>query len=208
MNREELFNIVKERPRTTVILKDGSKRRLVVFNDILYALAKGRRNYGLPIEAEVIERIVGSKTKKSDDEMEFNLIQKFRKQALKATHTNDFIAKCIALPESMNQWIADGKKSAYDYSITTGCRITGDLVSIETIAKKIMNDESFKRAIANKDNYKTGRFEFNGYDGSIELRKNDDGTFQGWFSKEFRNCGNGYYYLLINDKYFIGYDVD
>ena len=28
------------------------------------------------------------------------------------------------------------------------------------------------------------------------------------FSKEYRNCGNGYYYLLINDEYVIGYDVD
>ena len=28
------------------------------------------------------------------------------------------------------------------------------------------------------------------------------------FSKEFRNCGNGYYYLLINDEYMIGYDID
>ena len=31
---------------------------------------------------------------------------------------------------------------------------------------------------------------------------------RGYFAKEFRNCGNGYYYLLINDNYFIGYDVD
>jgi len=28
------------------------------------------------------------------------------------------------------------------------------------------------------------------------------------FSEEFRGCGNGYYYLLINDENFIGYDID
>ena len=28
------------------------------------------------------------------------------------------------------------------------------------------------------------------------------------FSKEYRNCGNGYYYLLINDEFMIGYDID
>lgn len=28
------------------------------------------------------------------------------------------------------------------------------------------------------------------------------------FSKEYRNCGNGYYYLLINDTYVIGCDID
>lgn len=26
--------------------------------------------------------------------------------------------------------------------------------------------------------------------------------------KEYRNCGNGYYYLLINDDFMIGYDID
>lgn len=26
--------------------------------------------------------------------------------------------------------------------------------------------------------------------------------------KEYRNCGNGYYYLLINDNSMIGYDID
>lgn len=26
--------------------------------------------------------------------------------------------------------------------------------------------------------------------------------------KEYRDCGNGYYYLLINDKFMIGYDID
>ena len=28
------------------------------------------------------------------------------------------------------------------------------------------------------------------------------------FSKEYRGCLNGYYYLMINDEFMIGYDVD
>ena len=35
-----------------------------------------------------------------------------------------------------------------------------------------------------------------------------NGEMAAGFSKEYRNCGNGYYYLLINDEYMIGYDID
>lgn len=34
------------------------------------------------------------------------------------------------------------------------------------------------------------------------------GDIHGGFSKERRNCLNGFYYLLINDSNFIGYDID
>ena len=59
------------------------------------------------------------------------------------------------------------------------------------------------------------RFNFRGYDGSlwVEVYDKDDGYHQAGdlkagFSKEFRNCGNGYYYLLINEQTFIGCDID
>ena len=36
----------------------------------------------------------------------------------------------------------------------------------------------------------------------------ENGDMAAGFGKEFRNCGNGYYYLLVNDEYMIGYDID
>ena len=41
----------------------------------------------------------------------------------------------------------------------------------------------------------------------IEHKKRE-GMFFGYLSLEYKGCGNGYYYLLINDDNFIGYDVD
>ena len=35
-----------------------------------------------------------------------------------------------------------------------------------------------------------------------------NGDVKAGFCKEYRNCGNGYYYLLINDTYVIGCDID
>jgi hypothetical protein len=154
--------------------------------------------------------LVLPKTKKSDDELEYKTIAKFRKEALKASFTNDFIKDCINLPPTFEQWINDGKKTAYEYGITTGCKITGQLVSIDSICKKFNSfyKEQIINAIKDKKTFRTGRFDFNGYDGSISFEIGDDGQFRGFLNKEYKGCGNGYYYLLINDNYFIGYDID
>ena len=47
----------------------------------------------------------------------------------------------------------------------------------------------------------------------MEVYDKDDGYHQAGdlnagFSKEYRGCGNGYYYLLINEQTFIGCDID
>lgn len=52
------------------------------------------------------------------------------------------------------------------------------------------------------------RFDFCGYDGTLWCEPRGNGDMAAGFSKEYRNCGNGYYYLLINDEYVIGYDID
>ena len=46
------------------------------------------------------------------------------------------------------------------------------------------------------------------YDGTLWCEPRENGDMAAGFSKEYRNCGNGYYYLLINDEFMIGYDID
>lgn len=204
---------INNRQIREAILTNGEKVRIFFStNGFLCQFKKGSRKYGWSLHESEIERLIEPKkrTEKSIDEKTFKLISKFRKEALKASFTNDFIRDCISLPKTFEEWVNDGKKSPYEYHITTGCKITGDLVSIESISKKfnVNYRQMIKDAIKEQKNFSTGRFDYNGYDGSIELRKDDDGQFRGFLSKEYRNCGNGYYYLLINDNYFIGYDVD
>lgn len=38
----------------------------------------------------------------------------------------------------------------------------------------------------------------NGRDYSVEVKRQDDGTIKAWYSSEYRGCGNGDYYLLLN----------
>lgn len=39
------------------------------------------------------------------------------------------------------------------------------------------------------------------YDHSVEIQKEDDNILRGWYSKEYRNCCNGYYYILLDSEY-------
>lgn len=47
----------------------------------------------------------------------------------------------------------------------------------------------------------------NVYDNTLELI-NDNGIYRGFYSEEFRNCGNGHYYLLFDATHAIFYEDD
>ncbi|MGE3468427.1 MAG: hypothetical protein AB7J13_16015, partial [Pyrinomonadaceae bacterium] len=96
---------------------------------------------------------------------------------------------------------------------TTGTTIDGKVISLNRIAKKYPREiERLREAIRTRTAgaYITGRWaKFTGYDISIEADLNTEtGDFRAFLSLEYAGCGNGYYYLLINDENFIGYDVD
>lgn len=61
-------------------------------------------------------------------------------------------------------------------------------------------------AIKNKRNYRT--FWRNDYDNSIEVALGDDGKMRGWYSEEYKDCGNGHYYVLFDAKHAIYYEDD
>jgi len=209
LTEQEILSI-REGKTKEVILNNGKRIRIFLSGDVVCRFKPKSKRYGWALDLREVKSLVSPKPEKSLDEKTFKVISKFRKQALKANFQNEFIEQCKALPDTFEKWVEDGKKSPYEYGVTTGCSITGDLISIKSLLKKLSYHDRLKveEAIKNKISYQTGTFELYGYDGSIQLRKEEDGTFRGWLSKEYRNCGNGYYYLLINDDYFIGYDVD
>jgi hypothetical protein len=66
-------------------------------------------------------------------------------------------------------------------------------------------NEDVEKAIANKENY--SRRWTNGYDNTLEITFDNDYP-RGWYSEEFRNCGNGHYYLLFDATHAIFYEDD
>ena len=195
------------------IMNDGTKRRIFLSNNgVVCYFPKGMKRRGYPLNINEVTSLIEEKEKTEIDidQVEYKIVAKFRKQALKAKFKNSFIESCINLPATFEKWVVEGKKSAYHYSITTGCSVTGQLITIESF-KKHLPDYVFnniKNAIETQTSYSTHRFPYNGYEGSFEFKKEENGDFRGWFNKEYKNCGNGYYYLLINEENFIGYDKD
>lgn len=156
---------------------------------------------------------------------EYRSIEKYKRMAGEASFTNPFIRDCLALPDfdtwrkdlvEPSSWEKDKNlrpKTLYELHITTGTNIDGKVISLNRIAKKYPREiERLREYIHNRSagHFITGRrAKFAGYDISIETDLNNEtGDFRGFLSLEYAGCGNGYYYLLINDESFIGYDVD
>lgn len=193
---------------------EGKKRRLFV-NDrettpVFGIVAPGKTKRGFEFSNwDSIEKILYPRSDKDKENKakESKLVLKYRREAQKATFTNPFIRQCLE---------ADLNKSVYENRITTGNAIDGQRISLDAIAKWAPFEvQLFKEALKAKRSYSSTRFKFHGYEGtlSVSIYKEGDEYFQpgdicGYFSKEYVGCGNGYYYILINDEYFIGNDVD
>ena len=163
----------------------GERRKLFINRgreNVVGIIAKGKRKHGYIFsDWSHIEKIYYPSQEKEDEkDMDRKMILKYQKLARLATHTNDWLRKIAA---------ADLEKSLYENRITTGT-------------------QRFRQAMKNKEKFSTLRFDFCGYDGTLWCEPRDNGDMAAGFSKEYRNCGNGYYYLLINDEFMIGYDID
>ena len=216
--RQQLISDVKERKIKNIVLEDGRTLRLFVNQNewsgstlCHYKERSSRRGYQVEDSQLLkITKINYNKVKGELDDVKnnFKIISKYRKMAELATFSNSFIESC--LPKTLEEYVEQGKKTLYDYGITTGCGVDGKVISINRIEKQYRNvAQKIREAIADKKDVGTicSRYNFAGYEMSIEIH-NDNGVFRGFLSLEYKNCGNGYYYLLINDDNFIGYDVD
>ena len=209
----ELLQGVKDKKIVSATMVNGSKPRFFTSNGsslcVFNKKSSNRGSYFFDSVDDIIK--VNYAVVKDDnyrDQQEFKLIFKYFKLASKARFTNSFIKDCLALPYTFEQWVADGKKSLYDYQVTTGNRIDGVVITVDRICKAYPH---LGTALRNAIQVQWGgsicsRTPFAGYEMSIESNNNDG--FRCFLNLEFKDCCNGYYYLLINEDNFIGYDVD
>lgn len=132
---------------------------------------------------------------------EKNQTEKFIRKARLATFTNDYIRKCLA---------SDPDKSPYENGLSTGVPIEGKIITLKGFGKQYpWIEEQFREALKERRPYRSGRVPFRGYEATLQLWSNGiEGDINGSLSLEYKDCGNGYYYLLVNDDEFIGYDID
>jgi hypothetical protein len=226
---EELYKAVDQNEIVAAIRKDGTKHRLFVAtngNLCFFKPRSSRRGYAIySQDFENYVKFIGKAESKSEADnlkKQYNVIAKYKKLASQSTLSNSWIEDCKKLPD-FETWKNDviteqygspcepKQKSLYEFGITTGNKIDGKVISLSRIAKEYPYAiEQLREGIKNKKAVGTvlyGR-RFAGYDISISLEQKETGELFGYLSLEYKGCGNGYYYLLINDENFIGYDVD
>jgi hypothetical protein len=219
MQPSELFQAVKEKKIISGTRKNGEVDRFFISgcNNLCY-YARGSRRRGYIVPHSFFDQYVKFKTRveKTEEEKlkaEYRMIAKYKTMAEKASFTNSWIEDCKNLP-TFEEFQKDPKTSEYrvlyTHGITTGNKIDGKVISLNRIEKKYPSAiKRLREAIANKEAVGTiiSTVPFAGYEMTISVEARDGGIM-GYLSLEFKGCGNGYYYLLINDENFIGYDVD
>jgi len=232
MNYQELHEAVKNGTIVGAVGSNGKKDRFFISDSgslCRFKPRSSRRGYHVS-EFDLVRytQFLPFKPPLTGDEKlnkEYRLIEKYKRMAGEASFTNPFIRDCLALPDfdawkknlvEPSSWEKDKNprpKTLYELHVTTGTSLDGKVVSLNRIAKKYPREiERLREAVRNRlaRMIITGRWaKFAGYDISLETEYNaETGDFRGFLSLEYAGCGNGYYYLLINDENFIGYDVD
>lgn len=135
------------------------------------------------------------------NEKELKLVKKYQRLAEKASFNNFFIQKIKN---------ADLTKDLYENHITCGTGIDGQCMKLKTIEKYCghFTMNMFRESVRDRTYFNSERFKLYGYDGTLWCEPRENGEVLAGLCKEFTGTGNGYYYLLINDETFIGYDVD
>ena len=216
MNPQERFDWLRQRIEAKEIIGFRTKTtryRLFISTDEHLCFFKGKsRTRGYQLQPQQCKGFVDVLTVPPKAGENYLTVAKYRRYALKAQHTNAFIEACRNVPSTREEWEQGGCKSAYELDLTTGTGIDGKVISLSSIVKQYPYEvQWFKHYWNAKQAHHSGRFRFRGYDASFEIWETGgkgSGLWSACLSLEYKDCGNGYYYLLINDEHFIGYDID
>ena len=157
------------------------------------ALSPGRRTRGYLIDWSWVKKVFAPAEPK-------NPTLKFKKEAAKAQFYNDFIEKCLD---------ADPAKGPYQNGLTTGTSIDGKCITTKAVFDEFSHLEShFWDAFKKGEEWHSPRYRWRGYDMSLWVGRDSQGRGVAGLNMEYENCGNGYYYMLINEDKFIGIDID
>ena len=185
---------------------DGKEAKFFLYNDNLAIITRGKTGeyFTMSPRKIVSVRILESETDEQRQMVAWkNSIKttaKFNRLAMKSTFSNHFIDTCR---------YSDPLVCPYKNNITSGTRIDGQVISVETVAKAAgYEGKAILDSVAKMEKYSSSRFSFQGYDGSASVETTSLGDMCGYLSKEYKDCGNGYYYILINQDSFIGIDID
>ena len=185
---------------------DGKEAKFFLYNDNLAIITRGKTGEYFTmsprkiVSLRILERETDGQRQMVAWQNDIKTTEKFNRLAMKATFSNHFIDTCR---------YSDPLVCPYKNGITSGTRIDGSVISVQAVARAAgLEGQSIQNAVSKLESYSSQRFAFQGYEGSASVESTTLGDFCGYFNKEYKNCANGYYYILINQDSFIGIDID
>ena len=237
MNREEIKTIVAnnyaKQYRVNLITGGSKIVRLWKTNDGRIAIMdKGRKKWGHELRSW--DDFENWATLRLVEHNEIDYYKRFVKRATDAlkmlnesglwSDIKETIEHFFELPETeqrelVNDIITDSYEKFYKQTWGDGkyawvhchqvfCTFTNK-TCWKSIAWRKWERESMSAEVADciKNGKDFSRRWTNGYDNTLEITFNDDYP-RGWYSCEYRDCGNGHYYLLFDATHAIFYEDD
>ena len=230
MDYNDVYNTISRKIEKYVYVSDGEKHEIRLFistnNDICFA-PKRRRNGGYMLSVSEMEK--WDSLTKVNKGNKTDLVKRMRKRAESGvamlnesglwTDIKTELLKFLDLSnDDIRRDFIDGdvyetyRTKKYDW-------LNSYQVFFSLKAKKCWKNPSFGKYDFSKDNVidyfkrsisdkKPIRFTWrNVYDNTLEIIS-DNGIYRGFYSEEFRGCGNGHYYLLFDATHAIFYEDD
>lgn len=228
---DEFAKLIKSNPKNTyynvVYKKTGEKQRLRLFvynnGEICYYLPRKTTRGYILIEkgdkyshnAENYEITPITKTHKSDlEKARYNLnkmITMLNNSGLWESDRKVFEFLNSLDDEELGNVLAMDWSEINEYlkSNNMSWNYGEDIKGIVIYPKiKTLNLDRYERdeIIENIDNALKTKSDYSyrwykGYDNSVSVQHSSDGNMRGWYSEEYRGCGNGHYYILLDKSH-------
>ena len=230
MDYNDVYNTISRKIEKYVYVSEGEKHEIRLFistnNDICFA-PKRRRNGGYMLSVSEMEK--WDSLTKVNKGNKTDLVKRMRKRAESGIEMLNKSGLWVDIKKELMKFIDlsddDIRRDFIDGDVYETYRtkkydwLNSYQVFFSLKAKKCWKNPSFGKYDFSKDNVidyfkrsisdkKPIRFTWrNVYDNTLEILS-DNGIYRGFYSEEFRGCGNGHYYLLFDATHAIFYEDD
>ena len=216
---KELYDSVKKNGKSKAVLtlKDGKKmikRFFTSSSGSLCVMRKGYRRYGYSIYKDYFDDAVKveivKEKRKSDVEWYIEDLLKWKRYVLKYRVNgvwNELKKNTESITDAnliLLKLCSDEIHSHYDAWKRAGEIGLPKIEGFKTTTLKTAKCPYLKEIKKAFEEKRSFNYHWRGsYDYSAEGRLEDSGEFNAWFSMEYKGCGNGHYYLLLDGMHAI-----
>ena len=230
MEYNDVYNTISRKIEKYVYVSEGKKHEVRLFiskENYICVAPKRARKYGYVVSVSEMDK--WDSLTKVNKGNKTDLVKRMRKRAESGIEMLNESGLWVDIKKELMKFIDlsddDIRRDFIDGDIYETYRtkkydwLNSYQVFLSLKAKKCWKNPSFDKYDFNKDsiiNYfkraisdkKPIRFTWrNVYDNTLEII-NDNDIYRGFYSEEFKGCGNGHYYLLFDATHAIFYEDD